>query len=714
MATLLLTAVGTAVAGPIGGAVGAVLGQAADQALFAPKARRGPRLGDLTVQTSHYGADIPKLFGAMRVAGTVIWATDIVETRSSSGGGKGRPRTTGYSYSANFAVALSARPLRAVHRIWADGKLLRGAAGDFKTAASFRFHDGDEDQAADPLIASIEGELAPCYRGLAYAVFEGLQLADFGNRIPSLTFEVEADPGPVTIGSIASEIGGGTIVPGETPAVHGYAVSGDSVRTVIAGLLEAIPLLLVPYGKRLLLGGDSGDATLLARDARIGQPDRRRRAPTATCVTLSYYDVERDYQGGTQRAARPASAPKKAIAIPLAAALSAGAAKRLAEARLDAEAAARSIAGLRLGWEHLALRPGMRVRLEGEGGTWSVRRWQLGPAIVDIDLARVPDAQTSSVAANPGRSLAQPDLVHGPTTLCVFEAPLPGYPDAARLFAAAAGTSRGWRRAALLVSSDGGVSWEEGGHSAEPAILGQVLTALPAASAALFDCRSGVDVELLNDGMWLESRSDSALGAGANLALLGSELVQFGRAEQTGERRFRLSRLLRGRLGSEWAVSGHASGEPFLLIDPQTLTMLPMPMAAIGATVLVAAVGLGDPIAGVRAERPFAGEALRPLMPCHLVAATDAAGDLSVTWARRSRAGFELANGRDVPLGEEQEKYLVSITAAGGARSFEVSEQRLLYPSAELAADAIAPPLTVSVAQIGTYATSRPAVLVFG
>ena len=79
--------------------------------LFAPKPRQGPRLGDLAVQTSTYGSRIPKLFGTMRVAGTVIWATDLIEERSNSGGGKGQPKTVNYSYSANFAVALSARPI---------------------------------------------------------------------------------------------------------------------------------------------------------------------------------------------------------------------------------------------------------------------------------------------------------------------------------------------------------------------------------------------------------------------------------------------------------------------------------------------------------------------------------------------------------------------------------------------------------------------------
>jgi hypothetical protein len=209
MATLVLTAVGTAVGGPIGGAIGAVLGQSIDGALFAPKARQGARLGELAVQTSSYGTAIPKLFGTMRVAGTVIWSTDLIERRSTSGGGKGRPSQVDYSYSASFAVALSARRMREVRRIWADGKLLRGAGGDFKVKTRFRLHDGDEDQPVDPLIAAAEGAGAPAFRGTAYAMFEELELAEFGNRIPSLTFELVADAGPVEIGAIRGGAGAG-------------------------------------------------------------------------------------------------------------------------------------------------------------------------------------------------------------------------------------------------------------------------------------------------------------------------------------------------------------------------------------------------------------------------------------------------------------------------------------------------------------------------
>lgn len=77
MATLVLTAVGGAVGGPVGAAIGAILGQQIDGRLFAPKGRQGPRLGDLAVQTSSYGSELPKIFGMMRVAGTVVWATDL-------------------------------------------------------------------------------------------------------------------------------------------------------------------------------------------------------------------------------------------------------------------------------------------------------------------------------------------------------------------------------------------------------------------------------------------------------------------------------------------------------------------------------------------------------------------------------------------------------------------------------------------------------------
>src|SRR3546814_17030006 len=106
----------------------------------------------------------------MRVAGAVVWSTDFVETEQEGGGGKGKPSQTSYSYSVSFAVLLSARRIGGVRRIWADGKLLRGAAGDFKTPTAFRLHLGREDQEPDPgMSAAIGFGATRAHRGASTA-----------------------------------------------------------------------------------------------------------------------------------------------------------------------------------------------------------------------------------------------------------------------------------------------------------------------------------------------------------------------------------------------------------------------------------------------------------------------------------------------------------------------------------------------------------------
>ncbi|WP_246152402.1 phage tail protein [Sphingomonas montanisoli] len=397
MATLILTAVGTAVGGPIGAAVGALIGQQIDSRVFAPKGRQGPRLGELTVQTSSYGEAIPRVFGRMRVAGTVIWATDLRETRSTSGGGKGSPKTTSYAYSASFAVALSGRAVRGVGRIWADGKLLRGEAGDWKSGVgAFRLHEGGERQVADPLIAAIEGaEGTPAYRGVAYAVFEDLQLADFGNRIPSLSFEVIADEGAVPVAAIVGELGGADVTASGAASVDGYAVSGDSVR----GAIEAL-MLIEPMGARddgAVLRLDAAGAapvTIAAGDLGASGGQRRiaRREEAAQGagklpdeISITYYEPDRDWQAGLQRARRRGGAVRT-DARELSAAMAAGQAKAIAERELGRVWTERRGLKVMLPWRYLDLRPGSRVTIAGDPTLWRVSEFAVEDMRIELGL----------------------------------------------------------------------------------------------------------------------------------------------------------------------------------------------------------------------------------------------------------------------------------------------------------------------------------------
>ncbi|MBL6854441.1 MAG: glycoside hydrolase TIM-barrel-like domain-containing protein, partial [Alphaproteobacteria bacterium] len=172
----------------LGGALGAFAGSEIDSAIAPARHRTGPRLTDTNIQASTEGAPIPRLYGRTRAAGQLIWASRFRETQSTTGTGKGfaTPGTseTDFAYSISFAVGLCERATR-VGRIWANGTLIDSSR------FTLRFHDGSETQTPDPLIATIEGEdNAPAFRGLAYVVFEDLAVADFGNRIPQLQFEI--------------------------------------------------------------------------------------------------------------------------------------------------------------------------------------------------------------------------------------------------------------------------------------------------------------------------------------------------------------------------------------------------------------------------------------------------------------------------------------------------------------------------------------------
>jgi hypothetical protein len=287
---------------------------------------------------------------------------------------------------------------------------------------------------------------------------------------------------------------------------------------------------------------------------------------------------------------------------------------------------------------------------------------------------------------------------------------------APRLFAAAAGPSPGWRAAALEYSLDGGTSLVSIGQTAPPAILGETVTALPGGQAALIDSRATVEVELLHDQMWLAGASDDTLVAGKNLILIGAELLQFGTAEPLGANRFRLSRLLRGRRGTEWAIAGHGAGERFVFVDTAAFRAFELPLATVGATLDLLATGLGDSSVPASVSGEVAGHSIRPPAPVHLTARREAGGDILFQWVRRGRLGWAWTDNGDIPLGEESERWLVTVMPdIGSSRTVETGAAVYSYSAAEQAVDGAgsATGFAFSVAQLGSLASSLTAQRIF-
>jgi hypothetical protein len=242
--------------------------------------------------------------------------------------------------------------------------------------------------------------------------------------------------------------------------------------------------------------------------------------------------------------------------------------------------------------------------------------------------------------------------------------------------------------------------------------MGRTVTALAAGSHDLVDRVNAFEVRLIHPGLTLVDADNDALLAGANLALVGDEAIQFGRAEPLGSGRWRLFDLWRGRRGTEWAITTHAIDSSFVLIESIALSRLG-DSAAVG-NLRVMAVGVGDST-GVVAQGPaLVGAAVRPLAPTHLIA-TSLGGDMVIGWTRRSRDGWRWRDAVDVPIGEESERYRVTKTVTGRPDVVvDVASPAWTYSAAERAADfgAGATLATVSVVQIGVLGVSRPATLI--
>jgi hypothetical protein len=709
LATLVLSTVGTALGGPVGSAIGALIGQSIDQQLLAP-ARRGPRVGDLSVQTSGYGTQIPRIYGKMRAAGSVVWSTDLIEHENTDGA-KGQPDVT-YSYTVSFAVALSSRTAKSIKRIWADGKLLRGEAGDFKVGTTFRFHDGSEDQIIDPLIGSVEGIAStPAYRGVALAVFEDLELAEFGNRIPFLTFEIEADGQPQTVGSVLTDASASAISSDADDVLLGFAAYGGSIKAAIQPLVECFGVELFDDGSALRPAA-SGVAFVvgeseLGNSADNDAPPRlhREQLPirsVPSTLRVTFYDPSRDYQTGETRAVVGEQWGVEAQRE-LAAVLSAADAKSLAQNMLAKAWSARDKLTLRLLPRRLSLEPGAIVDLPLSPSRWTVEKTVIDSFVAVVEL-RPSGTVGAAVPADGGRIAPNPDVVAGPVTLALLDVPTAGFSSSQPTVLLAASTpTAGWKRRTVQISFGAQTIGVETARSKN--VLGHALTPLGSGTTELIDSENTLDVALLDADQWLTSCDDEALAAGENLAVLGLEVLQFGQVSPLGGGQFRLTRLLRGRGGTEWACSGHGAGEVFCLIKAASLQSVTLPGWSIGATVTAMITG------GNAASISFGAEGLRPPSPINLAAERQSGGDFAISWTRRSRQGFAWVDGTDAPLGEAREQY--SVTISGSQSTIELSSDQcsLVVPGTTVASVGTGP-ASIEVRQIGDFAASHPAQLV--
>jgi hypothetical protein len=528
-----------------------------------------------------------------------------------------------------------------------------------------------------------------------------------------LTFEIFGDAS-VTVAEILNDASRGVIGSSEAQELTGYAAYGQSIKAAVQPLVDCFAVELFDDGSRLVTPGaaamditddELGNSSDSQKAARI----QRQQIPASSLpsvVRLSYYDPALDYQSGEARAS---SADRRGTENQqqLPAAVSAGEAKSLAQAMIARAWAQRDKLTLRLPPRYLALQPGSEINLNLSPRTWTVEQTTIDAYVVVTEL-RPTWTVDSSLAADSGRIVANQDEPAANLTVALFDIPdvlEQGFATPTLMLAASAPAS-GWKSYPVEIAA--GEQTLQVQTARRKSVLGFATTALDIGDPYLINTAGAIDVELIDPDQWLVSCDDDALIGGANLAVLGSEVVQFGTVEALGVGRFRLSRLLRGRGGTEWAMGTHTSGEPFALLDRDGLTSVSLPSWAVGASITASIVSL----AGTSASAPvtLSAESVRPVSPVDVDAGLDADGNLAMTWTRRSRSGFAWIDGIDAPIGESSEQYSITVTGSQSAIGLSSAAPMLEIAAAERA-EAGSGPFTIEVRQLGDAGASRPAAL---
>jgi hypothetical protein len=513
-----------------------------------------------------------------------------------------------------------------------------------------------------------------------------------------------------------------------TQDLRGYLISAvDSARPAIEQLAKVFSFNGCEEDDQVVfkMRGSASVATI-ARDecgAMDGssQPDEPSPAITAVRAqqldlpkfcTVTAPDPERDFEPNTQQSQRQAATAGKVMQFSTAVTLSADEQIRLANLMMYDAWTSRT--GLKFSTDarHTRAMPGDVATLDGRRVLLLTK--QSGGATIDWEAV----SDDASVLTQYGTGIngdyphqVPPQTV--PTYQVMLDVPLlSDAEDTPGAYIAAWGIDPHWRGGVVYQSIDGGVSWSRMATFPRPGVsIGDAVNALGNFSGGnVFDEGNTLTVRMRN-GTPSSMTRDAVLAGGNGVAVRstadsdnsGWEILQFRTATLNGDGSYTLSGLLRGRLGTDWAMAGHAAGDDVVLLETAQLRDFAIEASEIGVPTLTKAVSIGSTLSDTDSESvTINAERLEPLSPVDLRIARDpATNDATLTWRRRSRLSYRfLAAGISAPLGEDSESYEIDIlSGVTVVRTITAATNSAAYSAANQTADGLTPgdPITANV-----------------
>lgn len=559
------------------------------------------------------------------------------------------------------------------------------------------------------------------HNGSVYACDSGFgKVAKITARIPGTITTIS---NPITLGEIisaeclqtglltASDID----VTGLTQVVRGYRITDTAaIRGALDSLQAAWPFDVVPQGYKIRFKprGGASVATIPASDldargvtSESGPQitvSRELDSMIPQRLTLKTLDPDREYDTGEQSAERlnVASVNVREAELPIV--LTATETAQAAERLLHMYWLERVEVGpFRLPPTYLGLEPADVVGIQMPDATYRVRltsvQYTPDGRLECTGKLDSPAVYTPAAIGEVGDTTGvQVVRLEGATRMVPMDLPLmrtsenlPGFPIAI------AGYLSAWPGGVVIRSSDGGVNWTDVAASMPPGSnIGVAATSMGVGRTDIFDAASTLTVKMASA---LQSVSELQVFSGANLFAYGAdgrwEVISVKNCTLQGDGSWVLTNFLRGRFGTEWAMSTHAVGDTVVALNPSELNFVPVESSAIGLAMLYRGITDGRDIdSDVNTAFTYRGVNLECLSPVYLNGDRHpTTRDWTLTWVRRTRTGGEWRDFVDAMLSETTEAYEIDIFSDGTyttlKRTLTATSATVAYTSAQQVTD---------------------------
>lgn len=243
--------------------------------------------------------------------------------------------------------------------------------------------------------------------------------------------------------------------------------------------------------------------------------------------------------------------------------------------------------------------------------------------------------------------------------------------------------------------------------------MGELVAEFYSGPSGIWDVNNDLYVQLYSSDQLL-STTDAAVLEGANAIAIKNldgewEILQFVNADLLAPGKYKLSRLLRGQLGSEHAMRDPIpAGARCVVLNASTLGVIDMNLNSRLTDINYRygpAAYQQDDFRFTNETFNAKGVGLRPYSPVHLKAVRDYSNDdVTLSWIRRTRFGGDSWNTAEVPLNEDFERYDIEIMDGSTVvRTVTVDDvSSWLYTAANQTADfgSVQPTVTFKVYQI--------------